>query len=214
MVHSALLHIHDTYEALNNTLNNFKHLWVYQLARIDLNITYLLQQLYAMQELGSGHRADIHLILMELAKFADMRDAALGANTNTFPELADARAYAKKNVRYSPEYCVQYATGCPKANNCHRFHGTRDEHIAHLRAHRFAIKSRLCKNVMCRYGAVCPKFHGTFSDHLAYLYRCNYKRVPAPAQHRCTPTDCIYYHSSIEHTYWTNRYKSIQHTHV
>ena len=214
MAHAALQQLKQNHEQVLVGLRHLRHLQIYALVELDTNISYLLQQLHILQEYGTEHRVDIHLILLELAKLADTRDAVLKTNTDSFPELSDARAYAKKNTKYSPDFCTHFATGCAKSHACPRFHGTREEHLNHLKTHRFTVKIRMCKNVLCRYGASCPRFHGTYPEHLIYLHRCNYKMLPAPVVHRCYPTDCVYYHSNVEKTHWDNRYRSIQHNQV
>ena len=193
MAAAALKLLHETNETTMAALQLFRHMKIYELLRIDVNIHYMLGQLYILQREPADNKAHIHVIMTELSKFGHQRELELKLNTCSFPELDRLRVY---NRRTRTE---------PNIRNNGNGTGSGSESWAYTP---LVVKHTLCRNVLCSASTSCMRFHGTYTDHLLYLRRCSYKLMPAPDQHVCGDT-CAYYHTESEREYWESRYSAL-----
>jgi hypothetical protein len=184
---SALSELHTAHAAILSTLDTFRHMKIYELLRIDVNIHYMLSQLYIIQSDTVDNKPDLQIIINELSKFAHQRELELKLNAHSFPELDRVRLYNRRPSRRDTSHRYEHA----------------DTYLP------LVIKHAVCRNILCPAGTLCTRFHGTQADHLLYLYRCRYKLLAAPAAHVCGGDMCIYYHTADERDTWAAHYQSV-----
>ena len=185
MAATALAELHDTHTNTISALSTFAHMKIYELLRIDVNIHYMLSQLYILQRDPVDNKAHIQVIMTELSKFSHQRELELKLNTGSFPELDRMRIYGRRTRGESST----------RGNDSWPYP-------------QLIIKHKMCRNILCGVNNNCTRFHGTYTDHILYLRRCSYKLLAAPDTHICGDA-CVYYHNDHERDQWAARYATL-----